>query len=62
MISELLKNEYETPRICVRGVFLLEEIAAPISPILGTIKQEQWGTAEVPVGDTNSDGDIWIII
>jgi hypothetical protein len=56
------KIEYETPRIEVRGVFLLEEIAAPISPVLGTIKQEQWGTVEVPVGDTNSDGDIWITI
>jgi hypothetical protein len=59
---ELLKNEYETPRAQVRGVFLLEGIAVPISATLGTIKQEQWGTAEVPVGDSNSDGDIWISI
>jgi hypothetical protein len=62
MAEKLLKSVYETPRACVRGVFLLEGIAVPISATLGTIKQEQWGTAEVPVGDTNSDGDIWITI
>jgi hypothetical protein len=56
------KIEYETPRAQVRGFFLCEGIAVPISATLGTIKQEQWGTAEVPVGDSNSDGDIWITI
>jgi hypothetical protein len=62
MAFEALKEVYKTPRISVRGVFLCDEVAVPISATLGTIKQEQWGTAEVPVGDTNSDGDIWINI
>jgi hypothetical protein len=54
--------EYKTPLAQVRGVFLCEEVAVPISATLGTIKQEQWGTGENLVGDTNSDGDVWLSI
>jgi hypothetical protein len=34
MSERLLKDEYETPRICVRGVFLCEEVAASYAPII----------------------------
>jgi hypothetical protein len=53
--------EYETPLVQIRGVFLCENLAAPISVWTGTIKQEEWGSGEVPVGDgTHIDGDVWV--
>jgi hypothetical protein len=52
--------EYETPRAQVRGVFLCENVAAPISVWTGTIMQYEWESTEVPVGDTNADGDVWL--
>jgi hypothetical protein len=42
MASELLKDVYETPRACVRGVFLCEEVAVPVSVLTGGINQEDW--------------------
>jgi hypothetical protein len=60
MAEKLLKNEYETPRACVRGVFLCENMAAGTS-VLGAITQESWG-ADVSAKPTAADssGDFWM--
>jgi hypothetical protein len=45
MAEKVLKNEYETPRIGVRGVFLCENIANVQSPV-DRVTLEPWD--EVP--------------
>jgi hypothetical protein len=55
------KFEYETPRAQVRGVFLCEDVAVPVSALIGNFSQEDWGTGEELVGDgTHLDGDVWV--
>jgi hypothetical protein len=54
--------EYKTPLVQIRGVFLCEEVAIPVSAVTGTIKQYEWEGTELPIGDTNTDGDVWLII
>jgi hypothetical protein len=61
MASEALKEVYETPRACVRGVFLCENLAAPAVSVLGAITQEDWG-GDTTVKPTEEDaaGYYWI--
>jgi hypothetical protein len=63
MTSEALKEVYETPRACVRGVFLCENVAGTeVSALTGAITQEAWAAGDEPVGaGTNPDGDIGIL-
>jgi hypothetical protein len=63
MVAEkLLMNEYETPRVQVRGVFLCDNLAVPVSVWMGTIDQDDWvGSPEETVGDgADTAGDIGI--
>jgi hypothetical protein len=55
-----LKEEYETPRVQIRGVFLCEDVAAPVS-VLGAITQEDWGN-DITVNPAIADGggDYWL--
>jgi hypothetical protein len=48
------KFEYETPRAQVRGVFLCEDVAVPVSVLTIEITQEEWG------GDSSAGGDLWL--
>jgi hypothetical protein len=59
MTERLLKDEYKTPRAQVRGVFLCEDVAVPVS-VRGVIVQEDWDVsddAEVGAG-ASTDGDL----
>jgi hypothetical protein len=59
--AKILKDEYETPRAQVRGVFLCEEIAVPVSVLTWEIEQEAWAETYTPIGTSVSDTeDIWI--
>jgi hypothetical protein len=62
MSVELLKDEYKTPLAVVRGVFLCEDVAAPVSA-LGAITQDDWsGSVEESTGGgTNPDGNISLV-
>jgi hypothetical protein len=61
MTSEPLKKEYKTPRICVRGVFLCDEVAVPVSVLTAGITQEGWGDSDVTYGDETAEGgDLWL--
>jgi hypothetical protein len=61
MAVELLKNEYETPRAQVRGVFLCDNLAAPVSVLTGQIEQEAWSDSYTTIGTSVSDAeDVWI--
>jgi hypothetical protein len=63
MAERLLKDEYKTPLAMVRGVFLCEEIAVPVSVLTGRITQEAWGDSFTTVGTSVSNAeDIWIDI
>jgi hypothetical protein len=60
MVVELLKNEYETPRAQVRGVFLCNEVADTVfSPVRG-VDVEDWE----PGGETTSaeGGDVFLAL
>jgi hypothetical protein len=58
-VFEALKDEYETPRACVCGVFLEKSLADTAISVRGSIMQEDWeGVVDELVGDTNSDGNI----
>jgi hypothetical protein len=58
MAEKLLKNEYETPRAQVRGVFLCEDVAIQTSVKVIPITQSDWPTTDEWVGLDNWDGDI----
>jgi hypothetical protein len=61
---EILKEEYETPRASVRGVFLCEDLADTLVSARGSIRQEDWDISddqEVGAG-TNTQGNINIFI
>jgi hypothetical protein len=62
MVAEkLLKDEYKTPRAFVRGVFLCEDVAVPVSVLTWEIEQEAWAETYTTVGTSVSDAeDIWI--
>jgi hypothetical protein len=51
MSDKVLKEEYKTPQISVRGVFFVENIAAIQSPVKG-ITFEDWSA-----GDEQEPGD-----
>jgi hypothetical protein len=55
MAFELLKNEYETPRASVRGVFLCDNLADTVSVRTAGITQEEWGT-DTTLGDPAGEG------
>jgi hypothetical protein len=56
-----LKKTYKTPRACVRGVFLCEEMAVPVSVLTIEITQEGWGDTDVTLGDETAEGgDLWL--
>jgi hypothetical protein len=56
------KLEYKTPRASVRGVFLCDSVAAPVSA-LGAITQDDWsGSVEESVGGgSDPDGNISVM-
>jgi hypothetical protein len=60
MNVELLKNEYETPRACVRGVFLCDNIADTLVSARASIRQEDWNPSSdvTPIGASDWQGDI----
>jgi hypothetical protein len=58
MAEKLLKEEYKTPLAMVRGVFLCDGIADTVSVKVIPISQDVWPTTDIPVGNTNWDGDI----
>jgi hypothetical protein len=61
MTSEALKDEYKTPLAMVRGVFLCEEVAVPVSVLTWEIEQEAWAETYSTIGTSVSDTeDIWI--
>jgi hypothetical protein len=61
MASEPLKKKYETPRAQVRGVFLCEDVAVPVSVLTWEIEQEAWSDSFLTIGESVSDAeDIWI--
>jgi hypothetical protein len=55
------KEMYEGPLAEVRGVILLENTAAAVSVLVGSIRQEDWDASDVPVGEWNLDGDIDLV-
>jgi hypothetical protein len=58
--AEPLKKEYKTPRICVRGVFLCEDVAVPASVWTWEIPQAEWGPVVI-LGDVDAEGgDLWV--
>jgi hypothetical protein len=58
MISELLKNEYETPRIEVRGVFLCEKMAVSGASFkYGKLELEDWAPDPTPTAPSRT-GDV----
>jgi hypothetical protein len=62
MAEKFLRDEYETPRMDVRGVFLCESVAdTAVSVLTVGITQEAWG-ADVVMGEasTDTDGDVWL--
>jgi hypothetical protein len=63
MAVELLKNEYETPRALVRGVFLCDNLADTVSVLTWDISQDDWSTSlEETVGEglDNPEGNITV--
>jgi hypothetical protein len=54
MSVELLKEVYKTPRICVRGVFLCDNLMDCQSPVK-RVTLEDW---EPGVGQSEADGDV----
>jgi hypothetical protein len=55
MAEKLLKDEYKTPLAMVRGVFLCEDVAVPVSVLTLEITQEAWGTS-----DATANQDLWL--
>jgi hypothetical protein len=51
---ELLKDEYETPRVQIRGVFLCENVAVCQSPVK-RVTLEDW---EPGATQSTADGDV----
>jgi hypothetical protein len=61
MASEPLKKEYKTPRVQIRGVFLCDSMAVPVSVFFENVTQDDWGSGETLVGnDTDTRGDVWV--
>jgi hypothetical protein len=62
MAEKLLKNEYETPRAFVRGVFLCDNIADTMVSARASIRQEDWDPSSdvTPIGASDAQGDIEI--
>jgi hypothetical protein len=59
MEKKIVNDVYETPRASVRGVFLCDGIAVPVSVLTLGITQEGWGN-DVVLGDTDANGDLWL--
>jgi hypothetical protein len=60
MAEKALKEEYKTPRIEVRGVFLCNNIAET-SVKVSPFTQNDWvGDNPVGSGSSNTEGDLWI--
>jgi hypothetical protein len=59
MAEKLLKSEYKTPRVQIRGVFLCDNVAVETSVLTGNITQEAWG-GDTTYGVGNADGDLWL--
>jgi hypothetical protein len=54
---------YETPRICVRGVFLLDGVMDVVSTD-NRVTQDGWtdgGTLKATNRDTNEDDVVWLL-
>jgi hypothetical protein len=63
MAEKLLKDEYKTPLAVVRGVFLCEDVAVPVSVLTWEIEQEAWSDSFLTIGESVSEAeDIWIEI
>jgi hypothetical protein len=55
------RMKYESPLAQVRGIFLEDGLAAPVSVLGGTITQDAWVNSDTPVGDgTSRDGDVFV--
>jgi hypothetical protein len=61
MAERLLKEVYKTPRVQIRGVFLCEDVAVPVSVFFENVTQDDWGSGETLVGNgTDERGDVWV--
>jgi hypothetical protein len=58
MAEKLLKNEYETPRISIRGVFLCENLTVSEASFkYGKLELEDWTPDPTPAAPSRS-GDV----
>jgi hypothetical protein len=54
MKEKVMKETYELPRIAIRGIVVVEEMAASGDILVGTITQDDWtGSAEETVTGGN---------
>jgi hypothetical protein len=61
MAEKLLKEVYKTPLAVVRGVFLCEDVAVPVSVLTWDITQEGWGDSYTTLGDDAAEGgEFWL--
>jgi hypothetical protein len=59
MAERLLKDEYKTPLTMVRGVFLCDSMAVPVSVLTVGIDQEDWGADNVDLGVGTAGPSPW---